>query len=100
LVTIDIVDVVNGGGRRLAGPSGRVNCVAANGEFLVSGGAGTFTNCWRIGLWTHTRVPSFRSEILCVAFSCAFRIAVAGTCGGALLWIDPRDRRDRARRAA
>jgi WD40 repeat protein len=86
---IDIVEVASGHRRRLTGHTGHVNCVAANGYFLVSGGADTFTNCWRIGPWTHTRVPSFRGEILCVAVSSNFRMAIAGTRDGALLWIVP-----------
>jgi hypothetical protein len=86
---VDIVDVTGGDRRRFAGHTGRVNCVAADGVFVVSGGADTFVCCWRLDGGEPARVPSFRGEILCVAVSAEFALAVAGTRDGAILWITP-----------
>jgi WD40 repeat protein len=86
---VDVIAVTASGRRRFTGHTGRVNCVAADGSFLVSGGADTFVCCWRFDGGILARIPSFRGEILCIAVAAEFVLAVAGTRDGALLWINP-----------
>jgi WD40 repeat protein len=84
---VEVIDLGTKEKTTFSGHTGRVNCVAADGDLLVSGGADSFVCCWRTDKSEHARVPSFREEILCVAVSKEFTMAVAGTRDGALLWI-------------
>jgi WD40 repeat protein len=85
--TVEIVDIRKGLCFKLGEHAGKVNCLAANAQSLVSGGSDTITRIWDLAdlkARPH-QIPSFRGEILCTAISDGFHMVVSGVSDGTVM---------------
>ena len=84
---IDIVDLVTMEPVHFAAHIGPVNCMAADENYLVTGGSDTATNVYfNNKIFTLSfAVPSYRGSVRACAVSSPFAVVVSGTADGSIL---------------
>ncbi|OHS97847.1 hypothetical protein TRFO_35883 [Tritrichomonas foetus] len=79
--------------RKIQSHSGKINCISISAidGFIVSGGADTIVNSYKVNKCEFTKqfsVPSYRSEVVCSAISREYHMIVVGTSDSYLIFID------------